>query len=239
MSQVVIENPIINSAIETAIYIVEVAKKYGDAWIENAIREATDPDVREVGPHGHLWQLQAQQFRTGDNEGGYTLSAIQVRVDDFGRQPLDTDRKKGGQALPPHHRRLNDNGETVKVKISNARLCNDASQTLSITRAEATGTIRNSDPLPRALMARFGRTAAAHVVEQVEQRLEEQREPGFRGQMASSVTGLYPWVGYKATDRITLWGVTGYGLGLLSLAPDCRRNACRKAASSATHSYLP
>ena len=263
---------------------------------------------------------------------------------------------------------VNDNGETVKVKISNARLCGDASQTLSITRAEATGTIRNSDPLPRALMARFGRTAAVHVVEQVEQRLEEQREPGFRGQfrgrdleelrpgrmrdtalgflgqlaasagadgpdpmsgapaaerastgipalgsgtetardvlglgggdalagsafsldrkmtrggvfsvwgrsaqsrflgqqgalsldgevrtsmlgaeyargplvaglslshsrslgsyegvdggqMASSVTGLYPWVGYKATDRITLWGVTGYGLGSLSLAP--------------------
>ena len=46
--------------------------------------------------------------------------------------------------------RVNDNGETVKVKISNARLCNDASQTLSITRAEATGTIRNSDPLPQA-----------------------------------------------------------------------------------------
>ena len=56
--------------------------------------------------------------------------------------------------------RVNDNGETVKVKISNARLCNDASQTLSITMAEATGTIRNSDPLPRALMARFGRTVA-------------------------------------------------------------------------------
>ena len=35
----------------------------------------------------------------------------------------------------------NDNGETVKVKISNARLCNDASMTVSITRAEATGTI--------------------------------------------------------------------------------------------------
>ena len=267
---------------------------------------------------------------------------------------------------------INDDGETVKVQISNAHLCNDASQTLEITRAEATGTIRNTDPLPRALMARFGRTAAVHVVEQVEQRLEEEREPGFRGQfggrdleelrpgrvrdrardtalgflgqlaasaaadgpdpmsgapaaeraspgipalgsgtetargvlglgggdpltgtafgldremtrggvfsvwgrsaqsrflgqqgalsldgdvrtsmlgaeyargplvagmslshsrslgsyegvdggqVASSVTGLYPWVGYKATDRITLWGVTGYGLGSLSLAP--------------------
>ena len=29
-----------NEALETAIYIAEVAKKYGDAWIENAIREA-------------------------------------------------------------------------------------------------------------------------------------------------------------------------------------------------------
>ena len=56
--------------------------------------------------------------------------------------------------------RVNDNGETVKVKISNAHVCNDASQTLSITMAEATGTIRNSDPLPRALKARFGRTVA-------------------------------------------------------------------------------
>ena len=55
---------------------------------------------------------------------------------------------------------VNDNGETVKVKISNAHVCNDASQTLSITMAEATGTIRNSDPLPRALMSRFGRPVA-------------------------------------------------------------------------------
>ncbi len=31
-----------NEALETAIYITEVAKKYGDAWIENAIREANE-----------------------------------------------------------------------------------------------------------------------------------------------------------------------------------------------------
>jgi len=31
-----------NEALETAIYITEVAKKYGDTWIENAIREAND-----------------------------------------------------------------------------------------------------------------------------------------------------------------------------------------------------
>ena len=31
-----------NEALETALYIAEVAKKYGDAWIENAIREGND-----------------------------------------------------------------------------------------------------------------------------------------------------------------------------------------------------
>ena len=39
------------------------------------------------------------------------------------------------------------------------------------------------------------------------------------GQVASSVTGLYPWLGYQATDRITVWGVAGYGAGGLSLTP--------------------
>ena len=49
-----------------------------------------------------------------------------------------------------------------------------------IDEAEATGTIENNDALPRALMARFGRTAAMHVVEHVEERLQAPREPGFR-----------------------------------------------------------
>ena len=48
---------------------------------------------------------------------------------------------------------VNDNGETVKVKISNARLCDDPSKTISITTAEATGTITNSDPLPHSAPA--------------------------------------------------------------------------------------
>ena len=39
------------------------------------------------------------------------------------------------------------------------------------------------------------------------------------GQVASSVTGLYPWLGYKATERVTVWGVAGYGAGGLRLTP--------------------
>ena len=221
--------------------------------------------------------------------------------------------------------------ETLTLRLSNpsgGRLAD----------GEATGTIENHDPMPRALLARFGRTAAVHVVEHVEERLQAPRASGpagggghlaaagpmggaalmggpagpdgrfdgggllrmglgggdvltgsdfalgretghggilsfwscgaqsrfagregalslggdvrttmvgadyakgpvvtglslshsrglgeysgvAGGQVASSVTGLYPWLGYKATDRVTVWGVAGYGAGGLRLTP--------------------
>ena len=39
-----------------------------------------------------------------------------------------------------------------------------------LTDGETTATIENRDPLPRAPLARFGRTTAVHVVEHVEER---------------------------------------------------------------------
>ena len=51
------------------------------------------------------------------------------------------------------------------------------------------------------------------------------------GQLASSVTGLHPWVGYKLTERVTLWGVTGYGRGSLSLTPGETRSLPTSVAS--------
>ena len=33
------------------------------------------------------------------------------------------------------------------------------------------------------------------------------------------MTGLYPWLGYKATERVTVWGVAGYGAGGMMLTP--------------------
>ena len=67
--------------------------------------------------------------------------------------------------------------ETLTLRLSNASggWLKDAS---------ATGTIENTDPRPRALMARFGRTAALHVVEQVQERIEAPREAGFEAQFA-------------------------------------------------------
>ena len=47
---------------------------------------------------------------------------------------------------------------------------------------------------------------------------------GYRGpsggRMSTSMIGFYPWVGYQVNDRVSVWGVTGYGRGALSLTPD-------------------
>ena len=252
-----------------------------------------------------------------------------------------------------------ESSQTIEVTVLDDAH-DDGEETLTLSNAaggrltdgEATGTIENTDPLPRALLARFGRATALHVMEQVEERLEASRAPGLRGrfagrelrrgmerdmgrnflsrlqstavqgardttgvqydlsgsellrtglgggdvlmgsgfvlnretgagpsvslwsrgmesrfsgrdgelsldggvrttmfgadyakgplmaglmlshrrglggyqgadvgEVASSVTGLHPWVGYKLTERVTLWGVTGYGRGSLSLTP--------------------
>ena len=42
---------------------------------------------------------------------------------------------------------------------------------------------------------------------------------GTGGTVSSSVTGLYPYGRYMANDRVTLWGVAGYGSGTLTLTP--------------------
>ena len=67
--------------------------------------------------------------------------------------------------------------ETLTLRLSNI-------SSGRLTDGEATGTIENHDPMPRALLARFGRAAAVHVVEHVEERLAAPREPGFRGRFS-------------------------------------------------------
>ncbi len=72
---------------------------------------------------------------------------------------------------------IDDDGETFRLLLSNAAGAH-------IADGEATGTIRNTDPLPRALLARFGRAAAVHIVDTVEERMTAARTPGFEGRVA-------------------------------------------------------
>ena len=70
--------------------------------------------------------------------------------------------------------------ETLTLRLSSA-------SEATISDGEATGTITNSDPLPKALLARFGRAAAVHVVEHVEERLDG--AAGTRASGGSSPAG--------------------------------------------------
>ena len=68
-------------------------------------------------------------------------------------------------AVPVHDDGVNEGAETFTLTLSNA-----AGAVLA--DAEATGTIVNDDPLPRAWLARFGRIAAGHVLDAVAARLQ-------------------------------------------------------------------
>ena len=78
-----------------------------------------------------------------------------------------------------------ENAKTVEVAVFDDAH-DEGAETLTLTlsrpfgarlsHAQATGTIANTDPMPRAWLARFGRTVAEHVVEAVDERLTAPRE---------------------------------------------------------------
>ena len=46
------------------------------------------------------------------------------------------------------------------------------------------------------------------------------RSPGGGGDVESTLTGLYPYGLHAVSDRLSLWGVAGYGKGSLTLTPE-------------------
>ena len=62
------------------------------------------------------------------------------------------------------------------------------------------GTIVNDDPIPEAWLARFGRTAAQHVLDGVEWRFAASRTSGFEGTLAGRSLGGAPASRYTAGD---------------------------------------
>ena len=67
--------------------------------------------------------------------------------------------------------------ETLALVLSNA-------SGARIHDGEATGTIKNSDAIPQAWLARFGRTVTGHVLDAVEARLKAPRTPGIETSLA-------------------------------------------------------
>ena len=73
--------------------------------------------------------------------------------------------------------------ETMTFVLSNARGAR-------IADGEATGTIVNTDPIPKEWIARFGRTVAEQVLDAVESRMQAPRQPGAEVSLAGQRIGF-------------------------------------------------
>ena len=49
------------------------------------------------------------------------------------------------------------------------------------------------------------------------------------GTVSATLTGLWPWVGHSLGERLSVWGVAGYGDGSLTLEPRAEDGTCAEA----------
>ena len=91
----------------------------------------------------------------------------------------------------------------------------------AIVRAEAVGTIRNNGPIPKAWIARFGRTVAEQVLEAVEGRMRAAPAPGAEVALAGER------IGAQSPDPGSEAG-TGRGPGQAEPGSDAEREARRE-----------
>ena len=91
--------------------------------------------------------------------------------------------------------------ETFALRLSNA----DGAE---LADAEATGTIVNSDPMPRAWLGRFGRTAWEHTLDAVDQRLRSAGSPATRTVVAGhemTAAGTDPVADEQEIAALAAW----------------------------------
>ena len=123
------------------------------------------------------------EYRTGDdpaNEHNATAGEDYVATDGtLTFQPGETLKTVEVDVLADDH---DEGHETMRLILSNA-------QGARIDRASALGVIKNDGPVPRAWLARFGRTVADQVLDAVESRMRAARQPGIEMTLAGQRFG--------------------------------------------------
>ena len=110
---------------------------------------------------------------------------------------LETSKTVSVPVLDDSH---DEDSETLTLTLTNP----SPSEYVRIADGTATGTIKNSDPLPKAWIARFGRTVAEQVMGAVENRLEAARRPGVEVSLAGErIGGVAPPGGSEAREAET------------------------------------
>ena len=85
---------------------------------------------------------------------------------------------------------------------------------VTITDGVGVGTIVNSDPMPAAWLARFGRTVAEQALDGIAGRMEAARTPGMQGSLAGQAIGIAPESEHAAlSEGAGMWMPGGEAAG--------------------------
>ena len=133
-------------------------------------------------------------YRTADDTATAGLDYTAVS----GRLIFERGETSKTIAVPVLEDSHDDDGETLTLMLSNPTRA-------TIVDGEAVGTIRNTDPMPRAWLARFGRTVADQVIDAVEGRMSAARTGGteltLAGQRVGAAAGAADEEGRGARGR--------------------------------------
>ena len=95
--------------------------------------------------------------------------------------PLETSKTV---SVPVLDDAVDEGSETMTLTLSNP-----SPSSVKLADATATGTISNTDAMPKAWIARFGRTVAEQVIDAVEGRMQAPRTPGVEVSLAGQRVG--------------------------------------------------
>ena len=110
-----------------------------------------------------------------------------------------------------------DGGETFQLEVGFAD--SEPAPLRSLGEVRGTITIENSDPLPAAYLARFGRTVAEQALDGIAGRMSASRTPGMQGTIAGQALSFDPTGGPDGSGAANGHAGMGGGAGLSDNGP--------------------
>ncbi len=173
--------------LEVTVPVIDTGQTLAEAGLRvhgASVREAPGAKlVFRVSLSPHSEAPVTVEYRTGDdpaNEPNATAGEDYVATDGMLTfEPGETLKTVEVDLLADDH---DEGHETMRLILSNA-------QGARIDRASAPGVIKNDGPVPRAWLARFGRTVADQVLDAVESRMRAGRQPGIEMTLAGQRFG--------------------------------------------------
>ena len=186
-------------------------------------RSTGDVDTAPAGPGLSVADAQVNEssgaplrFRVVLDAAADSVVSVRYRTSDGSAHAgADYVAARGALRFAPGER-----SKTVAVRVLEDNH-NDDDETMTLTLsapygavladATATGTISNTDAMPQAWIARFGRTVADQVIDAALGRMRAARQPGAEVSLGGQRIGLGPLFGAD-TDRPSGDGLPGNGL---------------------------